>query len=154
MNVLDRLLPRTSPDLGLLALRVMLAAVFLFHGSQKLFGWFGGYGLSATIDWMGSIGIPAPAVSGTLAALTEFGGGLALLTGVLFRPMMLPLAFTMSVAAFVGHGGKGFDVQQGGMEYPLTLMVAAASLFLTGPGRFALGATPAPTRRAQEAHAS
>lgn len=140
---MDRLLPRPAPDLGLLLVRVALAAVFLFHGSQKLFAAFGGPGLAGTAQWLGSIGIPLPMLSATLTALTEFGGGLALLTGVLFRPLMVPLAFTMFVAAFVGHAGKGYDVQQGGMEYPLTLMLVAAGLFCTGPGRFRLAVRPA-----------
>lgn len=135
-------LPRPAPDLGLFALRAMLGVVFLFHGSQKLFGWFGGHGLSATAEWMAGTGIPLPLLSATLAALAEIGGGLALLTGLLFRPLMVPLAFTMLVAAFVGHHGRGFDAAQGGMEYPLTLAVAAFALFWTGPGRYTLATTP------------
>ncbi len=137
---LDRFLPRTSPDLGLLTARLMLGVVFVYHGSQKLFGWFGGYGLEGTSQWMGSIGIPMPYVSTTLAALSEFGGGLALITGLLFRPVMLPLFFTMLVAAFVGHAGKGFSAQAGGNEYALTLAVLVLAMFFTGPGRFAIGA--------------
>lgn len=139
---LDRFLPRPSLDLGLLLIRAMLGIVFVYHGSQKLFGWFGGYGLEGTSQWMGSIGIPMPFVSTTLAALSEFGGGLVLLTGLFFRPMMLPLFFTMLVAAFVGHAGKGFSIMNGGNEYALSLAVFVLALFFTGPGRFALGTQP------------
>lgn len=131
-------LPAANADLGLLLMRAMLAVVFLYHGSQKLFGVFGGYGLDGTAQWMGSIGIPLPLLSATLAALAEFGGGLALLTGVAFRWLMVPLAFTMLVAAFVGHGDKGFDAGGGGMEYPLTLALVVAGLFWTGPGRYVM----------------
>jgi putative oxidoreductase len=126
------------PNLGLLLLRLMLAIVFVFHGSQKLFGAFGGHGLDATAQWMGSIGIPLPWLSALLAGLSEFGGGLALATGILFRPVLLPLVFTMLVAAFVGHAGKGFAAPQGN-EFPLTLAVAVLALVFTGPGTLALG---------------
>lgn len=125
-------------DLGLLLLRAMLAVVFLWHGSQKLFGLFGGYGIEGTAGWLGSIGVPLPTLSAVMAGVAEFGGGLALATGFAFRLTLPPLVFTMLVAAFVGHAGKGFDVQNGGMEYPLTLAVAVTALILTGPGRLRL----------------
>ncbi len=135
MTILNRL---HNPSLGLFAIRAMLAIVFLFHGSQKLFGAFGGYGLDGTAQWMGSIGIPLPWLSALLASLAETLGGLALLTGVLFRPMLIPLFFTMLVAAMTGHAGKGFSVQNGGMEYPLTLAVVVLGLIFTGPGKLAV----------------
>ncbi|MBK8101109.1 MAG: DoxX family protein [Planctomycetes bacterium] len=125
-------------DLGLLLLRAMLAVVFLWHGSQKLFGLFGGHGIDGTAGWLGSIGVPLPTLSAILAGASEFGGGVALATGLAFRLTLPPLVFTMLVAAFVGHAGKGFDVQNGGMEYPLTLAVAVTALILTGPGRMRL----------------
>ena len=122
-------------DLGLLLLRTMLAVVFLWHGSQKLFGLFGGHGIDGTAVWLGSIGVPLPTLSAILAGASEFGGGLALVAGLAFRLTLPPLVFTMLIAAFVGHAGKGFDAQSGGMEYPLTLAVAVTALILTGPGR-------------------
>ena len=128
-----------QPALGLFLIRAMLAAVFLFHGSQKLFGAFGGYGLDGTAQWMGSIGIPLPWLSALLASLSETLGGLALLTGFAFRPVLVPLTFTMLDAAFVGHAGKGFSAQAGGMEYPLTLAIMVLGLVFTGPGKFSLG---------------
>lgn len=82
-----------------------------------------------------------PLVSTTLAALSEFGGGIALTTGLCFRPILAPLFFTMLVAAFVGHAGKGFSAQADGYEYALTLAMLVLALFFTGPGRFALGGT-------------
>jgi putative oxidoreductase len=136
MNPLQKL---QNPSLGLFLIRAMLAVVFLFHGAQKLFGMFGGHGLDATAQWMGSIGIPLPWLSALLASLAELLGGAALATGVLFRLLLLPLAGTMFVAAFVGHAGKGFAMQDGGMEYPLTLGVVVVGLLLTGPGALAIG---------------
>lgn len=124
-----------SQDLGLFLMRAMLGVVFVFHGGQKLFGLFGGYGLEATAGWMESIGIPLPMVSAALASSTEFFGGLALLTGLGLRLASVPLTITMIVAALT-H--TGFSAQTGGMEYPLTLAIVTAGLGLTGGGRLAL----------------
>lgn len=134
-------------DLALLLLRLPLAAVFLFHGSQKLFGLFGGYGLEGTAGFMESLGLPAGTLMAALAGGTELLGGLALLTGLGLRLLSLPLTFTMLVAALLAH--SGFDAAQGGMEYPLVLAAAVAALGLTGPGRLSLRAVPAPARRLQ-----
>lgn len=118
----------TTKDLGLLLMRIMLAVVFIYHGQSKLFG-----GLDGFAGYLASMGVPAPQVSAFLAALSEFGGGLLLLTGLGFRFALWPLVFTMLVAAFAAHGGA-FNVQNGGMEYPLTLGVMVAGLALVGPG--------------------
>ncbi len=123
-----------APSVGLLLLRVMVGAVFVFHGSQKLFGWFGGYGLDGTGQWMESIGLPFGTVSAALAGGTELLGGIALAAGFWPRLVAMPLAVTMLVGAFTAH--TGFDVQQGGMEYPLTLAVVCVALALVGGGRF------------------
>lgn len=123
----------TPADLGLLLMRAMVGFVFVFHGSQKLFGLFGGYGLEATAGWMESIGIPLPMVSATLAGSAELLGGLALISGFGQRLLAVPLTFTMLVAAWTQTGFSG----PGGMELPLTLAFLVAGLGLTGPGRFA-----------------
>lgn len=124
-----------AADLGLLAMRLMLATVFLFHGSQKLFGAFGGSGIEGFAGWLGTIGIPLPTISAWLAAGSEFFGGLALLLGVAQCLLSIPLCFTMLVAAFGAHSGFS---GQSGMEYPLTLAIMVLGLGLTGPGRFVL----------------
>jgi putative oxidoreductase len=129
--------PSTRSDLGLLLVRLMLAAVFVFHGSQKLFGLFGGYGIEGTAGFMEGLGLPLPTVSAVLAGATELLGGVALAVGLGVRPAGVLLAFTMLVASFAAHGG-GFAAQAGGMEYPLTLAVVSLALALTGGGRFAL----------------
>lgn len=123
------------PDLGLLLIRLVLATVFIYHGGQKLFGLFGGYGLTATAQWMGSIGIPFPTISAVLASSTEFFGGLLLGLGVFPRLVAIPMVFTMLVAIITVHWGK-FAAGDGGMEYPLTLGVVLFSLILLGGGRF------------------
>ena len=128
---------QTTTNIALFALRTILAVVFIFHGSQKLFGWFGGYGLTATGQYMESIGIPFGTVSAFLAASTEFFGGILLLAGLLIPFVTVPLVVTMLVASFVAHGG-GFSAQTGGMEYSLTLAVVLASLGLVGGGDWTL----------------
>ncbi len=117
-------------------MRLMVGIVFFFHGSQKLFGLFGGYGISGTAGWMESIGIPFPTLSVVLAGGAEFLGGIAFITGLCQRLLAVPLTIAMLVAAFSAH--SGFDGQKGGMEYPLTLAVVAAGLGLLGPGRLAV----------------
>jgi putative oxidoreductase len=132
-------------DAGLLLVRLMLAAVFTFHGSQKLFGLFGGYGIQGTAQWLGSIGIPMPTVAAVASGSAEFFGGLLLAFGLFFRPAAAVMAFNMAVATST-HAAKGFDVQRGGAEYPLTLAVILAALVLTGPGRLALSSAIARRR--------
>jgi putative oxidoreductase len=139
MNSIRSFATSWSTDAGLLAIRGMLGVVFMFHGSQKLFAWFGGHGLSGTAGFMEQIGMPLPAVSAFLAGAAEFFGGLALLLGLGTRLAVLPLVFTMLVASFVVHGGA-FSAQQGGMEYPLTLAIVSAGLGLTGGGRLTVTA--------------
>lgn len=124
--------------LALLSLRLMLAVVFIYHGSQKLFGLFGGHGLTGFAGYLASLGVPLPSVSAFLAASAEFVGGLALLSGLGLSLMAIPLSFTMLVAAFTAH--SGFNAVNGGNEYPLVLAVAVIALGLTGPGAYTLSA--------------
>lgn len=119
-------------DYGLFLIRLLVAVVFIFHGSQKLFGAFGGHGIEGFAGFLASLGIPFPTANAYMAGLTEFVGGLALLSGVGVRVLALPLSFTMLVAAFTAH--SGFDVLKGGNEYPLTLAFVVAGLGLTGAG--------------------
>ena len=140
------------PDAGLLLVRAMLALVFLFHGAQKLFGILGGGGIAGTAGFFAQLGIPAPELAAVLAGAAELGGGLALATGLLFRPLLVPLAFAMLVAAVTAH--SGFDAGRGGMEYPLTLAIVVVGLLLTGPGRFTLLAPLRARLHARDATAS
>ena len=125
-----------ASDLGLLLIRLMLAAVFVFHGSQKLFGWFDGHGIRGTAGFFDSLGIPMATTSAVVAGAAEFFGGLVLLLGTGTRLAAVPLIVTMLVATFTAH--YGFDAARGGMEYALTLAVVLTGLLLMGPGRFTL----------------
>jgi putative oxidoreductase len=126
-------------DAALLLLRVMVGVVFVFHGAQKLFGSFGGYGLDGTAWYFGEkLGLPLPYASAVLAGGAEFFGGALLIVGLLFRPAAAIVAFTMLVATLV-HLPYGFEARAGGAEYTLTLLTALVALALLGPGRWTAG---------------
>ncbi|MEZ0375018.1 MAG: DoxX family protein [Candidatus Sericytochromatia bacterium] len=121
----------------MLILRLLLGAVFIMHGSQKVFGWFDGHGLAGTAEMMAKMGTPA--ILAYLASFTEFFGGLALVFGLLTRMAALGIMCVMSVAIGQVHLSHGFFAPQG-FEFPMTLGVIALVIFLLGPGRFSLDA--------------
>jgi putative oxidoreductase len=134
---------------GPLALRIPVGIIFAAHGAQKLFGWFGGYGLEGTGQWMGTIGLTPGYLMALLAGSAEFFGGLALVFGLLVRPAAAALAFAMLVAIISVHIGKGLFVANNGYEFGLALFAVAVSLVVTGAGRASLDAAlvSAATRR-------
>ena len=125
---------------GPLALRIPVGIIFAAHGAQKLFGWFGGYGLEGTGQWMGSIGLAPGLLMALLAGSAEFFGGLALVLGLMVRPAAAALAFAMLVAIFTVHIDKGLFVAKNGYEFGLALLAVAVSLVVTGAGRASLDA--------------
>jgi putative oxidoreductase len=135
---LTRRLFSTRPGWAPLAVRIPIGIIFVAHGAQKLFGWFGGYGLHGTAQWMDSIGLSPGTALALLAGGAEFLGGLALLLGLLVRPASVALAFTMLVAIFSVHISKGLFLSNGGFEYGLALLAVTAALVISGAGRFSL----------------
>ncbi len=135
---LNRILFQSTGGIGALILRVPVGVILAAHGAQKLFGWFGGYGLEGTGQWMASIGLEPGFLMALLAGSAEFFGGLALALGLLTRPAAVVTAFTMLVAMFSVHAGNGLFMSNNGYEYALTLLAATASLAVTGAGSFAL----------------
>lgn len=131
-----------APTSGLAAtsLRLPVAVIFIAHGAQKLFGWFGGYGLVGTGQWMSSIGLEPGYAMGLLAGSGEFFGGVALALGLLTRPAALVTAFTMLVALFSAHVSNGLFLSNNGYEYALALSAASVSLAFSGGGAFSLDA--------------
>lgn len=119
-------------------LRIPVGLILAAHGAQKLFGWFGGYGLEGTGQWMASIGLEPGYLMALLAGSAEFFGGLALVLGLLTRPAALVSAFTMLVAIFAVHFSHGLFMDNNGYEYALTLFAATLALTIQGGGRFAL----------------
>jgi putative oxidoreductase len=128
----------STADLGLLIIRLALAAVFIFHGAQKIFGAFGGPGIEGFAGALESMKVPMPRLSAWLAAVSEFGGGIILLIGTGTRIAVIPMIFTMLVAIVKVHS-KAFSLEHGGMEYALTLGCVLLGLLLLGPGRITLG---------------
>ncbi len=128
-----------AQDAALLLIRLIIATIFLYHGSQKLFGAFGGPGLKGWHAIIVSMGMPMPWVSAILSACAEFFGGLIFLVGTGLRVIAIPLAINMMVATWVTSKG-GFNAMHNGCEYPLCLLVIVIAMFLMGPGQFTLGA--------------
>ena len=136
----------TDNSTAALALRIPVGIIFAAHGAQKLFGWFGGYGLEGTGQFFGSIGLSPGYLMALLAGAAEFFGGLALILGLLVRPAAASLAFTMLVAIFAVHFSKGFFMDKGGYEYALALFAASLSLMFSGAGRLSVDRTLAGER--------
>lgn len=125
----------TSNDIAPLVLRVLIGIIFAAHGSQKLFGFFGGYGLSGTGQFFDSLGLHPGVLMALMAGSAEFFGGLALVLGLLVRPAGAVTAFTMLIAILSVHISKGFFLEKGGLEYALALFAASTSLVFSGGGR-------------------
>ena len=129
-------------------LRLALAAVFIAHGAQKLFGIWGGGGLTGTAAFFGQLGLE-PAYPLAIAAGTiEFGGGLLLLFGAYTQIASALLAVEMLVAIWTVHLPAGFFLPNG-YEFNLTLIGALVCLMLTGAGALSIDA-----RRASHAAAA
>jgi putative oxidoreductase len=140
-NLIKNLVQNTQDQrnsMASLALRVPTGIIFAAHGAQKLFGWFGGYGLQGTAGWMESIGL-TPGIPLTLmAGGAEFFGGLALLLGLFTRPAAFALAITMAVAIFSVHLANGLFMSNNGYEFGLALLAISVALTFSGAGRFAI----------------
>ena len=121
-----------------LALRLAAGVIFMAHGAQKLFGWFGGHGLAGTGQWMASIGLEPGVLMAALAGGAEFFGGLALVLGVLVRPAAVLLAITMLVAIIAVHASNGLFMSNNGYEFALSLLAISVALLVSGSGRLGL----------------
>jgi putative oxidoreductase len=135
----------TTEDLALTTLRLVLGVVFFAHGSQKLFGWFGGFGFQGTMGFFKQVGLPAAV--GALVICGEFFASLGLITGTLTRIAALGVSAIMIGAIFIVHMPNGFFMnwignQKGeGYEFHLLALAMAATLLLRGGGAFSVDRT-------------
>ena len=119
--------------------RVSAGLILVPHGAQKLFGWFGGYGLAGTGQFFQeALGLAPGILFAGVAGLTEFVGGLLLAAGLLTRLSALAVVALMAYAAFVVHWGAGFFWNEGGYEYPLLWGLVALALVIRGGGRWSV----------------
>ncbi len=133
----DTIRDRSAVDWSLFVARVVVGVIFMAHGAQKLFGAFGGPGLSAVVQMMGPLGY--------LVTIGEFFGGLGLVLGVLSRFSAASIILIMLGAIAMVHAESGFFMNwagnQGGegFEYHLLAIAALLPIVIAGPGRFAVG---------------
>ena len=138
LSTLASTLTSTANGFDTLPVRLAVGILFMAHGAQKLFGWFGGYGLEGTAGWMASIGLEPSFLMALLAGSAEFFGGLFLVLGLFVRPAGLLLAITMVVAIFTVHFANGVFMSNNGYEFALALLAISVSLLISGAGRLSL----------------
>lgn len=124
-------------SLGLLIIRLIFGLTFAAHGTQKLFGWFGGHGISGTAGWLESIGLKPGKLMAALAGLSELAGGLLLAFGVGLPAAAVLITGAMLVAIVKVHN-KSYWATSNGFEYNLAIIAVAIGLALAGPGEYTL----------------
>ena len=122
---------------GLLILRIVFGLLLVGHGSQKLFGMFGGPGIAGTGGWFESVGFRPGKSMAVVAGLSELVGGLLLAAGLLTPLASAIVIGTLLVATSV-HLPNGLWATGGGFEMPLLYITAAVVLAFTGPGAWSL----------------
>lgn len=123
---------------GLLLIRVVLGGIMVAHGAQKLFGWFGGHGLSGTGSGLESMGLKPGRVYAAVNGLAEFGGGTLLVLGLLTPLGAAAVAGVMFVAIATVHWRNGFFNTRGGYEFNLLIVATAIAMAITGPGEISI----------------
>jgi putative oxidoreductase len=147
-------LMHTNPDAAPAILRLTLGAVFFAHGAQKMLGWWGGRGFSATMSGFEHTGIPA--VFAFLAIVAEFFGAIGLILGLLGRVAAFGLACVMMVAIAKVHAVNGLFMnwagqQKGeGFEYHVLVLAITVAIMIAGSGAWSVDrvlSRSAPARR-------
>ncbi|CAH1208042.1 Putative oxidoreductase MhqP [Paenibacillus plantiphilus] len=127
-----------SMDIGLLIVRLVIGLLFIGHGAQKMFGWFGGYGLKGTGGWLESIGVKPGVLMAFMVALFEIVGGLSFALG-----LWLPVGAALIIITMIGgivtvHGKNGLWATANGYEYNVVLIAIAVGVALIGAGEYAI----------------
>lgn len=133
---LDRIYAALEP-LSLPLLRFVAGIWFVPHGMQKLFGTFGGGGISGTASFLEKVGYGMPTTWATIIALLEFLGGIALAIGFLTRPVALAL-FVFMVNAAIFHSSNGFFWTDLGFEYPALWGIVMLTFLIRGGGNLSV----------------
>ena len=125
-------------ELGLLILRVIVGALFVGHGAQKLFGAFGGHGVSGTAGFFDSLGLRPGKLHALFAGVAETAGGLLLALGLVTPLASLLLTAVMTAAILSVHARNGLWATANGYEYPLVMIAVAFALAAVGAGDWSL----------------
>jgi len=132
-------------DVGTLCLRIAIGVIFLAHGSQKLFGWFGGPGLAAMGDAFSQMGFQPGLFWAAVAGASEFFGGLTVLLGFATHVGAFLIGMVMLVAMLKVHLPNGFFLNfmctpgvGHGIEYNVALLGGCVALLLGGPGKYSV----------------
>ena len=125
-------------EYGMILLRLVVGLTLAAHGSQKLFGFFGGSGTAGTRDFFAGLGFRTPLALAFIAGLSELGGGLLFAFGLVTPFAALALTVVMLNAIGTVHWKKGFFNSAGGYEYNLLIIATAVAVTAAGPGRFSL----------------
>lgn len=125
-------------NLGLLFVRLVFGLAMAGHGAQKLFGWFGGYGLAGTGGFFEGLGFRPGKRFAFAAGLSEFAGGVLVALGLLGPVGPALIVSVMLVAMVTVHIKHPFFASTNGIEVPLLYSVTAVALALSGPGSLSL----------------
>lgn len=129
-----------SFDVGILVIRVLFGVAIAAHGAQKIFGWFGGYGLKGTGGFFEGLGFRPGVAFAAAAGLSELGGGIFLTLG-LFTPFGAAAVLAAMLVAIVSvHLKNGFFAMVNGIELPFLYAVSALGVAFSGAGAFSLDA--------------
>jgi len=128
-----------STDLALLILRLVTGLTIAAHGSQKLFGWFGGGGWAGSLKMAQGLRLRPVPFWALMSGLAEFGGGVLLALGLLSPIGSLGVMAAMLMAIITAHWPRFFNSNRG-MEFPLLILTSALTVGISGPGAYSLDA--------------